>query len=43
MRTFTPGICICFLTVSLVWSALVWADAVTDWNENAGKPHQHWV
>ena len=38
MRTFTPGICICFLTVSLVWSALVWADAVTDWNENAGKP-----
>jgi hypothetical protein len=38
MRTFTPGICICFLTVSLVWSALVWADAVTDWNANAGKP-----
>jgi hypothetical protein len=38
MRTFTPGIYICFLIVSLVWSALVWADAVTDWNANASKP-----
>ena len=38
MRTFTPGICICFLIVSLVWAALVQADAVTDWNANAGKP-----
>jgi PAP2 superfamily len=38
MRTFTLGICICFLVLSLVWSAPVWADAVTDWNANASKP-----
>jgi hypothetical protein len=38
MRTFALGSCICFLTLSLVWSALVWADAVTDWNANASKP-----
>jgi hypothetical protein len=38
MRTFTSGICICILTISLGWSTLVWADAVTDWNANAGKP-----
>jgi len=38
MRTFTLGICICFLTLSLVWSALVWADVVTIWNGNASKP-----
>src|SRR5262245_18279641 len=37
MRTFTLGICACFLTLSLGWSPLVWADAVTDWNANAGK------
>jgi hypothetical protein len=38
MRTFTLGICICFLTLSLIWSGSVWADAVTDWNANASKP-----
>jgi hypothetical protein len=38
MRTFTLGICICFLTFSLVWPGFVWADAVTIWNENASKP-----
>jgi hypothetical protein len=38
MRTFTSSICVCFLTLSLVWSAFVWADVVTDWNANASKP-----
>src|SRR5690606_12022935 len=28
----------CFLTLSLGWSALARADAVTDWNANAAKP-----
>ncbi|MGH8070914.1 MAG: vanadium-dependent haloperoxidase [Candidatus Entotheonellia bacterium] len=37
MRTFTLGICACFLTFSLGWFPVVWADAVTDWNLNAGK------
>jgi hypothetical protein len=37
MRTFMLGICTCFLSLSLGWSPLVWADAVTDWNANAGK------
>ena len=26
-----------YITLSLVWSSLAWADAVTDWNANAGK------
>jgi len=37
MRTFTLGICACFLSLSLGWSSLARADAVTDWNANAGK------
>jgi hypothetical protein len=37
MRTFTLTICACFLTLSLGWSPLIRADAVTDWNANAGK------
>jgi hypothetical protein len=37
MRRFMFGICAYFLCLSLGWSPLVWADAVTDWNANAGK------
>jgi hypothetical protein len=37
MRRFLFSICACFLTLSLGWSPLVWGDAVTDWNANAGK------
>jgi hypothetical protein len=37
MRTFTLGICVCLLSLSLGWSSLARADAVTDWNTNAGK------
>jgi hypothetical protein len=37
MRTFTLGICAISLSLGLGWSSLARADAVTDWNENAGK------
>jgi hypothetical protein len=37
MRTSMLGICVFFLSLSLGWSSLARADAVTDWNANAGK------
>jgi hypothetical protein len=37
MRRFLFGICACFLCLSVGWSPLAWADAVTDWDANAGK------
>ena len=35
---FMLGICAFVLSLSLRWSSRVRADAVTDWNANAGKP-----
>jgi hypothetical protein len=37
MRTYALGICACALSISLGWCSLAWADAVTDWNANAGN------
>lgn len=37
MGKFTPGICAFSLLCILGWSPVVQADAVTDWNANAGK------
>src|SRR5215475_5238882 len=37
MRRFMCGICACFLSLSLGWSPIARADAVTDWNEIAAK------
>jgi hypothetical protein len=37
MRRFTLGCCAVVLSCSLGWSAVVRADAVTDWNANAAK------
>jgi hypothetical protein len=52
MRTSMLGICVFFLSLGLGWSSLARADAVTDWNANAGKAaiaecidgfHESWV
>ena len=37
MGTSMLGICVFFLSLGLGWSSLARADAVTDWNANAGK------
>jgi hypothetical protein len=37
MKKFTLGICAFVLFLSLAWSPPIRADAVTDWNANAGK------
>ena len=37
MRRFTLGICVVVLSLSLGWSPVARADAVTDWNASAAK------